>query len=53
MSELTMKGNLAQITITLKPEVAKKLTQIAEDTGRSRSGLCRWLIEEALKEKKM
>ncbi len=51
MAELTKKGNRIQITITLKLEVVEKLTRIAEKTGRSRSGLCSWLITEALKNK--
>ena len=51
MSELKMKGNRIQITITLKPEVVEKLTKIATATGRTRSGLCGWLIAEGLKEK--
>ena len=53
MSELKMKGNRIQITITLKPELVEKLTKIAEKTGRSRSGLCSWLIAEALEDKRL
>ena len=53
MTELKMKGNRIQITITLKPELVEKLTEIAEKTGLSRSGLCSWLIAEALENKKL
>lgn len=53
MTELKKKGNRIQITITLTPEQVEKLTKIAAETGRSRSGLCSWLIAEALKEKKL
>lgn len=52
MSNPTMKGNRVQITITLKPEVEKELTKAAEETGRTRSGLCSWLIEKGLEDKR-
>lgn len=48
-----MAENKIQICITLKPELVEKLTKIAESSGRTRSGLCGWLLEYALKETKL
>jgi len=53
MAEMKLKGNRVQITITLEPEVAKKLIKIAKETGRTLSGLCGWLIKEGLENKKL
>lgn len=53
MVEFKLKGNRVQITITLKPEMAEKIAKIAEESGRTRSGLCSWLITEALEAKKL
>lgn len=48
VAKLKLKGNRIQITITLKPEVAKELDRIAEKDGRSRSNMANRLIEKAL-----
>ncbi len=47
---LLMRGNRVQISITLQPETAKKLSEVADRTGRTRSGLAGWLIKEGLKD---
>ncbi len=48
-----MADNKIQICITLKPSLVAKLTKIASDTGRTRSGLCGWLLDDAIKDKKL
>ena len=53
MAELKLKGNRVQITITLEPKLAMKLTQIAKETGRTLSGLCGWLIKQGMEVKEL
>ena len=38
-----------QISISVRPEVSDRLAEIAAKSGRSRSNLGAWIIEQALR----
>lgn len=46
-----VKGGVELLTVRLEPELAERLSQLAEATGRSKSHYVRQAIEEFLEER--
>ncbi|HLU82723.1 MAG TPA: ribbon-helix-helix domain-containing protein [Trueperaceae bacterium] len=46
-----MEGGVELLTVRLEPELAERLSQLAEATGRSKSHYVRQAIEEFLEER--
>lgn len=44
-----MAEKTVQISVTIKTAIAERLAEIASKGGRSRSNLCAWLLEQALR----
>ena len=41
-----------QICVMIKPDLYEKLGKVAEETGRTRSGLAGWLLQKGLEKMK-
>ncbi len=44
-----MSDKKVQISMSIKRDVAEKVALIAARSGRSRSNLCAWIVEQAMR----